>query len=112
MTKRVPLNTSASAVFSAAGTATVILGPTVYGHTWNVKRMITSTTSTTRSELRVYLNGVTPSNLQAGSYNGNLDFNETDVWLQNLDKFSFVWTLGTPGATATIQLVGIIEDAR
>lgn len=110
--KEVSLDVTTSATFSALGIATAQLGPMVYGHTWRIRRMVTKTTSLVRTELRVYLNGVGDTNLVAGTYNANMDFNETDVTLQNLDKLYFVWSLGTVATIATIKLQGLITDAR
>jgi hypothetical protein len=106
---RVPLNQSKSATISAAGIARLEMGPTVYGHKWNIRRMVVSSTSDLPTEARVYLNANAPSALLAGSYAGNQDFNETDVTLQTLDRLLVEWINGTPGAIATFQVQGIVE---
>lgn len=106
---KVPLNAAQSATFDAAGVAQIIVGPAVYGHQWNVRRMTVTTTSVLDTETRVYLNAVTPSGLLAGSFAGNQDFNETDVTLQTLDRLIARWINGTPGAIATFQVQGIVN---
>jgi hypothetical protein len=107
-----PLNTSVSAVFSAAGIARARIGPTVYGENWRIRRMTVSTTSTVDTDVRVYLNSEIDTQLVAGSFSGNQDFNETDLTLQTLDNLIIVWVGGSIGANASFLLQGTVEDSR
>lgn len=111
--QRVPLDVDISATFDVNGNARARIGPSVYGHKWHIARMVTSTTDTVLvPELRIYLNGEAPNRLLDGSYSGNLDTSAMELTLQTLDKLVIVWSLGTPGAIATLTVQGIIEDAR
>ena len=110
--RKVPLDVARSAQFDANGETRLQIGPTVYGHSWNVKRMVTTSDSTTEVECRVYLHGEAPNALIAGSYAGRQDFNETDITLQSLDKLVVVWSQGEPDKFATIQLQGTVADVR
>lgn len=101
-----PLDTSRTAVFNSAGTATVTVGPTVYGESWRIRRMTVISDSADDSDAKVYLNAVLDSRLVAGSWSGNRDFNETDLTLQTLDKLIVVWDGGTAGAHASFLLQG------
>ena len=108
MTTR-PLNVSRSAVVNATGVAEARLGPQVYGETWRVRRMVVYTTTPVATQARVYLNGVMPTNLVAGTYSGNQDFNETDLTLQTIDTLICQWTGATVGDTAVFSLQGTTE---
>lgn len=104
-----PLNTSVSATFGANGTARARIGPQVYGENWRVRRMTVSTNSLTDTDVRVFLNFEIDTQLIAGSFSGNRDFNETDITLQTLDAFIVVWTDGSPGSNASFLLQGVVE---
>lgn len=101
-----PLDTSRTATFDAAGIARVVLGPTVYGERWRVKRMSVNTTSANDTDVRVYLNAEIDTRMIDGSYTGNRDFSETDLTLQTLDRLIVVWIAGTPGALASFLVQG------
>lgn len=101
-----PLNVSRSVVLNANGAGQARLGPQVYGESWRVRRMVVYTGQQGNAEARVYLNGVLPSNLVAGTYSGEQDFNETDLTLQNLDTLICEWTFGGVGDSATFSLQG------
>ena len=104
-----PLNASRSATVLPSGTAEARLGPQVYGETWHITRMVVYTTSQANAEARVYLNGILPTNLIAGTYSGEQDFNETVVDLNTFDTLICVWSNGNPGDTATFSLAGTTE---
>jgi hypothetical protein len=109
----IALDVSVNATANANGVARGSLGPTVYGHSWNISRITTTTNDfNKRNEVRVYLNGESQQRLLAGSYNGNQDFNETTVTLQTLDKLIPVWSGCTPGTVCTLQVQGTITDRR
>jgi hypothetical protein len=105
-----PLDTNRTVTFDSTGTARIIIGPSVYGETWRVRRMTVTSDSAVESDARVYLNAEIDSRLVAGSWSGNRDFNETDITLQTLDRFICVWTRGTTGARASLLIQGIVEN--
>jgi hypothetical protein len=105
----IPLDTNRTVIFDSSGIARVIIGPTVYGETWRVRRMTVSSDSAADSDAKVYLNSEVDSRLVAGSFSGNRDFNETDITMQTLDRFICVWSGGTPGARASFLLQGVSE---
>jgi hypothetical protein len=103
-----PLDTNRTTRFDSTGTARVILGPTVFGESWRVRRMaVYSSDSVADSDARVYLNAEIDSRLVAGTWSGNRDFNETDITLQTLDRLIVVWVDGTPGANASFLVQGV-----
>lgn len=104
-----PLDTNRTVRFDNTGTAKVIMGPTIYGETWRVKRMAVNSDSTADSDARVYLNAEIDSRMIAGTWSGNRDFNETDITLQTLDRLICVWVAGTPGTNASFLLWGTAE---
>lgn len=104
-----PLDTNRSVKFDSTGTARIIIGPTVFGESWRVRRMTVTSDSTLDSDAKVYLNAEIDSRLVAGTWSGNRDFNETDLTLQTLDRLIVVWVGGTPGANASFLLQGITE---
>jgi hypothetical protein len=104
-----PLDTNASVVFDSTGTARLIIGPTIFGETWRVRRMTVTSDSDSDSDARVYLNAELDSRLVAGTWSGNRDFNETDITLQTLDRFIVVWVGGTPGKRASFLVQGVTE---
>ena len=109
----VPLDVSVSATAGADGIARAQIGPTIYGHTWEVRRIVTTTNDfVLRNELKLYLNAENLGRMIGGSYNGNQDFNEDDFTLQTLDKLIPVWSLCTTGTICTLQLQGLIHDRR
>lgn len=104
-----PLNISRNATVDSTGAAIARLGPQVYGESWRVRRMVVFTGQQVVSQARVYLNGVIPTNLIAGTYNGNQDFNETDLTLQNLDTLICVWSGASIGDVAVFSLQGTAD---
>jgi hypothetical protein len=102
-----PLDTNRTAVFDSNGIARTIIGPTVFGESWRIRRMaVYSSDSVGDSDARVYLNAEIDSRLVAGTWSGNRDFNETDITLQTLDRLIVVWVDGTPGAHASFLVQG------
>lgn len=104
-----PVAQSLSATFDADGNARAEIGPTVYGTKWTVTRLVTSTTSTDRAELRVYRNVESAGTLTDSTRSANADTSETRLELQTLDKLIFSWSKGTPGAVATANIYGSQE---
>jgi len=104
-----PLDTNRTVKFDSTGTAKIIIGPTVFGENWRVRRMTVTSDSALDSDARVYLNAEIDSRLVAGTWSGNRDFNETDITLQTLDRFIVVWVNGTPGANASFLIQGTSE---
>lgn len=112
MGRHIPLATSAQAVFTAAGVATATLAPTVFGSSWNVERIIISTTSALASKFTVYKNVISPAGQLDSTDSGNGDTDETSIDLQTLDTLYFVWSGGTPGARATVSIYGTMDTGR
>ncbi len=109
----VPLDVSITAQAGPDGIARGEIGPTIYGHTWEVRRIATTTNDfVNRNECRVYLNAENSGRMVGGSYNGNQDFNEDDIKLQSLDKLKAVWSMCAPGTQCVLQLQGLIHDRR
>lgn len=118
----IDLYTSVSATFQGDGTglgsiAQASLGPTIYGSSWVVTSMVTSTNSDGTefgtSELRVYQGFVTPSSLRASSWTADNDqFGGERIELRTLDSLTFVWTKGNIGSVATVILRGEIVGRR
>lgn len=115
------LYTSVSATFIDDGNggsiATAILGPTVYGHSWIVTSMVTSTTSADTTlgttELRVYQGYVNPSSLRASSWTADNDqFGGERIELRTLENLVFEWKNGQVGSIATAVVRGEIQDVR
>lgn len=103
---------SAPAVFDANGRAEVTLGPTVYGSRWNVDKMVVSTTSTMASKCDVYRDAESLSNKIDNTRTGNADTSETNIDLSPPSVLRFVWSGGTPGATATAVVYGTLFTGR
>lgn len=103
---------STSAVFNAAGVARASLGPAVYGSRWNVDRMVATTTSVLPTQCDVYRNVESPLSKIDSTRTGNNDTSETNLDLRPPDTLIFVWTNGTPGATATAILAGTLYTGR
>jgi hypothetical protein len=104
-----PLDTNRTTVFDATGTARIVIGPTVFGENWKIRRMAVTTSSTQDTDVRVYLNAEIDTRMIDGSYTGNRDFSETNLTLQTLDNLIVVWVGGTPGAYASVLLQGLTE---
>lgn len=110
--KTYALDASVSVPFDANGRAVGQLGPTIYGHSWKVERMTTTTADTERNEVRVYMNSESPNRLIGGSDSANQDFDTVPFVMQTLDRLIIVWSLGTPGVFATFNVFGTIQDVR
>lgn len=105
---------SAFVTLDGAGSGMVTLGPQVYGVTWHIAKMVTSTTSVDpyNPRLHVYRNYVSPGTLLDGTYSANQDVNETDVDLLTAESLVFVYENGEPGAIGTIVLYGYEDRGR
>jgi hypothetical protein len=104
-----PLDLSRTAIFGADGVARCVIGPTVFGESWKIRRMIVNTSSDLDTDVRVYLNAENPTRMIDGSFTGNRDFSETNLTLQTLDQLIVVWISGTPGTYATFLVQGTTE---
>ena len=103
---------SGTAVFDATGTARVRLGPAVYGSRWNVDLMSVSSTSTLQTTCNVYRDVENAGASIDNTRTGNLDTSNTSVDLNAGQVLIFVWTGGTPGATATVSVSGTLYTGR
>ena len=95
-----------NAVFNSGGVATVQLGPTKYSERWEITKLIVSSTSTLKPEVRVYRGIVTPSNMVDGSRSGDQDVSDTNIKLIAPEQLTFQWTGGTSGASVTAGVEG------
>lgn len=115
---RIPLSVSAMATFTDDGqggtVARASLAPTVFGTQWFIKRVVISTTSNAdvASRFYMYRNSESPANMVDGSYDGDQDTNETDIFLNTLDTLLFRWEGGSLGSLATVVLGGEMETGR
>ncbi len=110
--KQVPLEESAQSRIDANGNATVRLGPTVYGQSWEINTTSITSDSTTQSKFYLYRNQVSPNSMFGGSYSGNQDFNDTTIKLQYGDVIIGRWTGGTPNASVILNVSGTLTDVR
>lgn len=103
------LRESVSAVFGANGQVTISAGPTRPGQNWTVRRLSTSVTPKNGGEqVKVYMDNESDSNFLDGSRRASQDTSETAIEVGNLNRLVFVYSGGTPGAIATMHLVGDI----
>lgn len=121
---KTPLNESRQATFDAVqidGTAKAVarLSPSVFGLTWNINKLVTSTfTSNTPTAvfLRVYRNVEEPTQMIDSTYSGTGDQSETSVQISGSDVLLFVWIAQTdPGAGSfAVAVVNgeIVNDRR
>lgn len=110
--KQVPLNESSQSQFDVTNRATVRLGPTVYGQSWQVDTTSVTSDSPAQTQFLLYRNQISPNSIIGGSYSGNQDFNDTTIQLQYGDVIIGQWTGGTPNAHAALNVSGTIKDVR
>lgn len=102
------IDQSVTARFDAAGRAVAAIGPTKPGQTWHVTRLVTSATAACK--LYVYQGSETVSNIVDTTRTGESDVSETSLKLSTLETLTFVWSNGTPNATATANIYGTVES--
>lgn len=97
-------------IIAADGTATVRLGPEVYGDVAIVTRVNVSSESVLTTTGTLYLNTVSPTTQIDTSANANADTSDTsNIDLGTTEKLVFRWRNGTPGTVCTMTLYGIAE---
>ena len=104
------LDQATNAQFDANGVAIATLGPRG-PVTWEISRLTVSSTSTLPSQARLFDGPgggaeLTNTNLIEGTYSGNLDATDTPFTIQPGSQLYIQWTGGTPGATATVRVIG------
>lgn len=108
-----PLNTSGRATASAAGIATVTLGPNV-GQRWQLDNAAVSTsTAVLVPQCNIYMQGSpTPDNLVDGTFTGNLDSTGrvSGIPLTSGQKVTAVWTGADVGTICTLSVTGTEES--
>lgn len=110
---RIPLETSGSGRFNAAGRASVSLGPGVWGSKWTVERYVVSSDSTDETECSLYKNVETNTALLDNTPNGNDDTSTSgDIEIRAGETLLFVWTGGTTNANVTVTLSGQNDTGR
>lgn len=98
--------------FNSAGRAAIIANPDRARETWKVRRYQCNTTSTASTKLTVYLGSEMAGSRRDYTNRGNDDVSEQFEPLTvppHGQPLLFVWTGGTPGATASISISGEIE---
>lgn len=95
------------ALFDAAGAAVIETRPVPFGQRWRITRVTVTTTSTSATDVAVYLNTAQAPNLvDRTSRSGNSDTTDTPIDLVAGDRLVIVWAGGTPGATARMTASG------
>ena len=99
---------SRQAQANVSGRAEVRIGPPTAVQTWKVAAMVsTVTNSPTESQLLVYKNTESPSQVVNSSVSANNAVSTgDDVILQPGDQLLFVWSGATPGAWCTASIRG------
>jgi len=111
--QKLVLDKSGQATFDANGRAVIRLGPEKARERWVVRRVTVSTTSNATSTATTYKGVETPSRRLDGTVRGNQDTSEDDSYsIESGEGFLCVWSGGTPGAIATLFLLGDIEFGR
>ncbi len=81
-------------------------GPSRYGETWQISRLVTSGASAIEPECKVYRGPRTDSNLVDTTKKGNGDISETDLTLLDGEFLTVQYQYGSPGAIMTFRLEG------
>lgn len=98
---------SGFATADAAGKTIVRLQPLRAFERWHVTGMAVSSTSTTKiPTVKVYKGSESPSMMIANSYNGQLNYTESDFWLNNGVALLAVWELGDVGSRCVFTIEG------
>lgn len=104
---QLPLDIQTNVMFDTTGTAILLaVGPETPFERWEIASISTSASSTSQSRLAIYNSPSFGTPLE-GTYSGNQDTTDTKRTLMPGTSLSFQWTLGTPGAIATISLTGV-----
>ena len=102
----VPLSKEVQAVANAAGSATLSLGPTLYGDEWQVESEMvqntTPSTSTNSPRAVMTIAGVA----QAGTFTGVQDDAAKVATLRQGQVVKVVWSQCDPGSVCTLSLYG------
>lgn len=110
-TMQVPLWESAEAVFDDDGNASVFMGPSRAGQSWHVTRYVSSCTDTGNLGITfaLYRNGSTPANQIDNTYTGVNATADTVLDVPEGGRLLGVWTGGTPGTYASLNLTGQVN---
>lgn len=104
----------AQATVNGAGNATVAVSPQGQGTTWYPSSAIVSTSlgAADASTVALYIGSISVGNLQGGqSYAGGGDtIGISQASMQPGDRLIAVWSGGTPGSTASLNVIGL-QDA-
>ena len=105
-----PLYESISAVFDAAGRASVRIGPSRYGESWHITLSTITTNSVLQTSFRYYRQHETPSSqFDISLFNGNNDVSDSVVDLAPMEQVMGIWAGGTPGRIATLIVQGQVK---
>jgi len=107
------LDLTKDGTFDASGRATAFLGPERASQLWRIKRVTVSTTSSTKTQCKLYRTAESPSRQLDNTPRGNSDTSEDNSYeFRTPEKLLAVWTGGTVGAVATLNIIGTIEAER
>lgn len=92
------------------GTAVITLPPLADNERWQLTHAVIGCTSTTATQLRLYLDGVANTGLRDGSTTGNFDVADwpQGLWVPPSRALIARWTGCSTGAVATLTLQGTI----
>lgn len=112
--RTIPLHESVSVTFDVNGNGTGMLGPSVYGQSWNITLITTSCTTpnTQQVTFQVYRNFAAPGQNIGGSYSGQNDSDDISVMLMYGERLVFTWTGGNSGDQGTAVVMGTLSDVR
>lgn len=95
-----------SAVAGADGLATVLFGPVLDGHVWNIFRILVFSTSTSEGPAKIYLDDNTiETNFRAGTGAGIGDVDSNDrLIVPGTRSLMVAWFDMTPGSSCSAVL--------
>jgi hypothetical protein len=96
---------TSNATFDSTGKAVAVVGPIRARENWDVKQLVTRTTSSSQTRLTVYRYNESGPKLDTTS-RANNDVSPCDYHVPSGQKLAFVWTGGTVGTIATIDIDG------
>jgi hypothetical protein len=107
-----PLNVSVSTILNGPGKGTVSAGPSMPGVEWypsTVAVTVSPVSTTTISQFALYNGAAGAANFLGGTYTGDQNSDDISVVLYPGMVLTGVWTLGNPGAVATMVITGTMK---
>jgi hypothetical protein len=112
---KIPLREAVSALYDANGVARVVIGPTVYGTLWTLRRSLIRSTAAAQTTCVTYLNIEAVGAIIDNSVLGNNDtIDIRPVELVAGETLRFVWQAQPTdvGKSATAILQGTVSTGR